>query len=190
MEVLEAIKTRRSVGKVKSDAVPRDTIEKILEAGTWAPNHHLTEPWRFFVLTGNARNRLGDAMAEALREELDDPNSSESLSKLETERKKTLRAPTLIAVAVSPSDRPMVEEVEEVEAVAVTVQNMLLAAHSLGVGAMLRTGKAAYRRKVKEFFGLTGKQRLVGFIYLGYPDVVPPDGSRTSFREKTTWLES
>ena len=60
MDVMTAIKTRRSIGKVKSDPVPKEMIETILEAGTWAPCHHQTEPWRFFVLTGDARNGLGN----------------------------------------------------------------------------------------------------------------------------------
>ena len=60
MDVMTAIKTRRSIGKVKSEPVPKEMIEMILEAGTWAPCHHQTEPWRFFVLTGDARNGLGE----------------------------------------------------------------------------------------------------------------------------------
>jgi len=187
MNVIEAIRTRRSISKLKADPPPRDLIEKILEAGTWAPNHHLTQPWRFFVLTGGALSRLGDAMAEALRDELQDPESQESRVKLEAERIRPLKAPVVIAVAVTPSDN--VIEVEEYAAVAMAAQNMLLAAHALGLGAILRTGKAVYRKKVNEFFGLHGRERLFGFIYLGYPADTPPASSRTSFKEKTVWLE-
>ena len=190
MDVFEALRTRRDIGKLKAETPPRDFIEKILEAGTWAPNHHLTQPWRFFVLTGEALNRLGEARAQALMEELDDPDSATSSARLDKERIAPLRAPVMIAVAISPSDNPIVEEVEEIEAVAMAVQNMLLAAHALGLGAMLRTGKAAYRKKVKEFFGVTGKERLFGFIHLGYPDMAPPERTRSSFAEKTKWLQS
>lgn len=59
MDVLEAIATRRSIGKVKEDPVPSELIHQIVEAGTWAPSHFRTEPWRFFVLTGDARKALG-----------------------------------------------------------------------------------------------------------------------------------
>src|SRR5688572_4081782 len=65
LAVLRAIRERRSIGIVRPDAVPRPVIEQVLEAAVWAPNHHLTQPWRFFVLTGKAREELGDAMVQA-----------------------------------------------------------------------------------------------------------------------------
>jgi nitroreductase len=63
MDVFEAIRTRRSIGAVSQDVPPREVIEEILEAATWAPNHRLTEPWRFIVLAGSAREAFGEAMA-------------------------------------------------------------------------------------------------------------------------------
>ena len=189
MDVFEAIRTRRSIGKFKPDAPPKELIEKILEAGTWAPTHHLTEPWRFFVLTGEGRKKLGEAMAQALAEELTDPSSQESRVKLDAERQRPLRAPVIIAVAASPKPDPNVIELEEIVATSAAIQNMLLAAHALGLGAILRTGKATYRKKVKEFFGLTDQEYLLGFIYLGYPDEQPQKGFRTPFQNKTVWLE-
>src|SRR5215213_9737109 len=65
MDVLEVIKTRRSVGKVTQECPPRAVIEQILDAASWAPNHHVTEPWRFVVISGDAREAFGEAMASA-----------------------------------------------------------------------------------------------------------------------------
>ena len=64
MNIHEAIKTRRSIPLVKDEAVPSELIEKILEAGTFAPNHFRTEPWRFFVLQGEGRVKLGNVFGE------------------------------------------------------------------------------------------------------------------------------
>jgi nitroreductase len=189
LDVFEAIKTRRSISRFKPDPPPRELIEKILDAGTWAPTHHLTEPWRFFVLTGRAREKLGEVMAQALAEELADPNSQESRVKIDAEKQRPLRAPVIIAVAASPKQDPNVVELEEIVATSAAIQNMLLAAHALGLGAILRTGKAAYRKKVKDFFGLSDREYLLGFIYLGYPDAQPQKGFRTPFQNKTVWLE-
>lgn len=189
MDVLEAIKTRRSVNRFKPEQPPKEIIEKILDAGTWAPTHHLTEPWRFFVLIGKARERLGEAMAQALAEELSDPDSPQSKAKLDSERRRPLSAPVIIAVAASPRQDPGVVELEEIVATACAIQNMLLAAHALGLGGILKTGKAAYRKKVKEFFGLGDKEYLLGFIYLGYPEVQPQRAARTPYSSKTVWLE-
>ncbi|MCK9927534.1 nitroreductase family protein, partial [Frankia sp. Mgl5] len=140
MDLWDAITTRRSIGLVKQELPLRESIERMLEAATWAPNHHLTEPWRFFVLTGDARVRLGEAMAEIAKARLADPDTEESRKKIEKQKENPLRAPVVIAVAVAPSERENVEELEEIEAVACGVQNMLLTAHSLGLGAVWRTG--------------------------------------------------
>ncbi len=182
--ILEFIKSRRSVGKVAQDKPPRELIEKVLEAAVWAPNHHLTQPWRFFVLAGRAREQLGEAMAAA--DKRLHPDSPEVV--LDRTRAKPLRAPVIVVVAVEPSQDPKVPEIEEVEAGAAAVQNMLLAAHALGLGAMWRTGDAAYADEVKAFLGLNPKAHILGFVYLGYPAISPPPQSRTPARELTSWL--
>src|SRR4051794_16718033 len=103
MDVITAIKTRRSIGKVKPDSVSKEMIETILEAGTWAPCHHQTEPWRFFVLTGDARKSLGNIFAQIAKASMSEPVSEEDQKKLEREQNKPLRAPVIITVAVEPS---------------------------------------------------------------------------------------
>src|SRR5919202_1267008 len=117
-QVLEAILSRRSVGRVKPDELPWEVVERILQAAVHAPNHYRTEPWRFFVLRGRAREELGDVMASSLRERLQGSKSGEMMLLLEKERAKPLRAPVIIAVAAVPSPEPHVLEIEEVAAAA------------------------------------------------------------------------
>ena len=188
MDVMTAIKTRRSIGKVKSDPVPKEMIETILEAGTWAPCHHQTEPWRFFVLTGDARNSLGKLFAQMVKDNMKEPITEEDKKRLEREHNKPLRAPVIIAVAVEPSDNSKVFIQEEFAAVHSSVQNMLLAVHALGLGAVWRTGEVCYAPEVKQYFGLNGKSELVGFLYIGYPDM-KKEGKRKHFSEVTKWME-
>ena len=69
MDALEAILTRHSISKVKSDPVPREIIEKLLHAAVQAPNHYQVRPWRFVVLTGKSREALGEVMAQALKKQ-------------------------------------------------------------------------------------------------------------------------
>jgi nitroreductase len=190
MDLWSAIKQRRSIAVVKPDMPPREWIEQMLEAATWAPNHHLTEPWRFFVLTGDARKRLGEAMAAITAAKLADPDTEESRKKIEKQRLNPLRAPVLIAVAVSPSDRANIEQLEEVESVACGVQNMLLTAHSLGLGAIWRTGKIIYEPELRSFFGLQEREKLLGIVYVGYPAVEKRPQPRAPFTEKTVWMEN
>jgi nitroreductase len=185
MELFEAIKTRYSAKAMKTDAVARDLVEKILDAGNRAPNHYKVRPWRFFVLTGNARNQLGDVMAASQRDRLPDA-PQEALDKT---RALPLRAQVVIAVGVDKPAEPKVLELENYAAVSAACQNMLLAAHALGLGAIWRTGDWTHDAKVREFIGLAEDQQIAGFIYVGYPDVVPAPPVKASFADRTTWME-
>lgn len=82
MDIFEAIKTRRSIGLVSEEPVSKELIEKIIEAGTWAPSHYRTEPWKFFVLTGDSRIRLGKTLAKIEAQQMEDPTSESSQKKL------------------------------------------------------------------------------------------------------------
>ena len=117
MELFEAIHGRQSVGKVRPDPVPRQLIEKMLLAAAQAPNHHKVRPWRFVVLTGGARERLGEVMADCLRRR--DPSADDD--KLARERARPLRAPVLIAVGV---DKPSLPDALEIESVIVTPEKL------------------------------------------------------------------
>ncbi|MDB4896571.1 MAG: nitroreductase, partial [Firmicutes bacterium] len=163
---------------------------QILEAGTWAPNHHHTEPWRFFVLTGEGRKPLGRVMAAVAAEKMDDPESPENQARLQNEEAKALRAPVIIAVTAHPAGKPNVVREEEIAATSAAVQNMLLAAHGLGLGAVWRTGPAAQHPRTNELFGLEPGEELVGFVYMGYPDMEAPRRHRASVADKTTWIEA
>jgi nitroreductase len=189
MDVKEAIRNRRSIGKVKQDIVAKSLIEEILEAGVWAPNHCNTEPWRFWVMTGEGRGLLGRGYAEVAAAEADPTLSEEELSKLKSaQEKKAFRAPVVIAVAVTPSVKSIVPEIEEYAAAHAAVQNMLLTAHALGLGTIWRTGAPTYHPKMREAFSLAGKEEMVGFIYIGYPDMEPPKAARVPFAQKTVWV--
>lgn len=188
MQVNEAIMRRRSIGRVKPDPVDKALIEQMLTAAVCAPNHYKTEPWRFFVMTGQGRKVLGQAYAAIAREEMDDPDSEENLKALQKQEEKAFRAPVIIAVAVQPSEDQRVKRIEELAAVHAAIQNMLLTAHALGLGAIWRTGSPAYHPKMKQAFGLKGDSELAGLIYVGYPLHLLPESERPSFVDKTQWL--
>ena len=185
MDVFDAIHGRLTISKVKSDALPRDVIEKLLSAGAQAPNHHKVRPWRFVVLTGDGRKKLGDVMAASFL----DRNPATPPEGLDKTRALPLRAPVVIAVgADKPADTKIVE-MENISAASAASQNILLAAHALGLGAIWRTGEWARDAKVKEFLGFAADQQIVGFIYIGYPDVTPAPYVRLGFEDRVTWVE-
>ena len=185
--VLDVIKQRRSVGLMTQEQPTRDQIEQLLEAATYAPNHHVTEPWHFFVLTGVAREELGKVMATALQTRLGETNSKKVQMQLLKEQNKPLRAPVIITVIVTHVDQ-QTDFLERIEAACAAVQNMLLTAQEMGLATIWRTGDAAYDPQVKRWFGLTPDDHIVAFVYLGFPSCPRPARIPTHFSAKTTWL--
>lgn len=182
METLDAILTRRSVPRL-SDRVPaRETVEKLLEAAVRAPTHHLTQPWRFVVLAGEERDRLGRAWAEGVERAGKDSSGIVA---------KALRAPVIVCVIERPKHHlPKVVEIEEHHATGAALQNILLAAHDMGLGAMLRTGPACAMPEVREVLGVDEGDLVAGFVYLGYPQEGTeerPMTRRTAAAELTEW---
>jgi nitroreductase len=188
VQVLNTIKRRRSVGHVSKEQPSQEEIERLLEAATYAPSHHVTEPWRFFVLTGSAREALGDVMAVSLQARLEQNGSENIQKKLARERAKTLRAPVIIVVAITGVQQLQGYPIECVEAASAAVQNMLLAGEEMGLATVWRTGEQAYDPVVKRWFGLQRDDLIVGFIYVGYPMTTRPIRIPTHFSVKTTWL--
>lgn len=187
--VLEAIRSRRSIGRVKQDPISRKTIETLLEAAIWAPSHHNTQPWKFFVMTGEGRTRLAEGYARVAALTMDELGEQEKEARLQKEKQKAYRAPVVIAAVCSPSDDPRAVLAEELAATQAAVQNLLLAAHALGLGAIWRSGAPMFHPLMKETLGLAEQEQIVGIIYIGYPDMIPSPGKRIPAAEKTVWLE-
>jgi len=185
MDVIEVIHKRHSQGKVKPDPLPRELIEKLLDAAVQAPNHYKVRPWRFVVLTGEGRNKLGDVMA-ASQEARHPEFPAEAWEKC---RALPLRAPVMIAVGVDKPSEAKVLEIENIAATAAAIENLLLAAEAMGLGAKWRTGEWARDPMVKEFLGFEPDQHIIGFIYIGYPEFVAEPVARPSFDDRTVWIE-
>lgn len=185
MDVIEAIKTRRSDGQVQKETpIAREVIESMLEAGSWAPTHKRTEPWRFAVFSGAGR----DKMAEVLQQDLPE-------KKHEKVEKKLHRAPVIIAVwtAVGRGEFKNPPEWEDHAAVAACCQNMLLAAHAMGYGAIWRSGDYVKSAALAKLLGLDKSMgdRIMAFIYVGHKDDSLPEPLRPDpkWQERTDWFE-
>jgi nitroreductase len=174
MDALEALHTRASAAALVDPAPNDDQLAAMLKAAAHAPDHALMRPWRFIVVRGDARIRLGEVMAEATRQR----EPSATTESLERDRNKPLRAPMLVVVAAKPRERRGVPEVEQLLAAGAAAENVLLAAHALGFGAMWRTGDAAYDDRIKAALGLEPSDAIVGFLYVGTPKGPIPDRPR------------
>ena len=163
MDALEALIGRVSPAQLVDPGPSAEQLQQILVAGASAPDHGRMQPWRFTVIAGDARARFGELMAQSLLRR--EPMSPEA--KLDAERKKALRAPVIIAVAAVIRENPNVPAVEQIIAAGAAAQNMLLAAHAMGLGGFWRTGAFAYDAEVKQALGLAETDAIVAILYIG-----------------------
>lgn len=190
MDPLTWITTRRMCARVLEEPPTRQEIQAVIEAAVSAPNHHLTEPWRFIVLSGSALDDLGEVLAERARHEHE--GAADLEQRVQKERSRPKRAPVIVTVVYVPSDHPKAIEMEDRYAVGAAVENMLLAAHGMGLGAFWRTGAAARDPGVRSLLGLKDGEEIAAFVYLGYPLKERPDPPRRRkpASDVTTWLGS
>jgi nitroreductase len=169
MDVLEAIETRSSVSALGEPGPTDAQWATLLRAGARAPDHGRLRPWRFLVIRGEARRRFGDILADAFL--AGQPGATPEM--VDRERRKPLRAPAILVVAATPMAHPGAPEIEQILAAGAATQNILLAAHGLGLGAIWRTGASAYDKRVVAALGLPPESRIVAFVYLGTPAAAP-----------------
>lgn len=187
-DVMTMIKARRSAGKMRLDKLPsRAQIEQLLEAATWAPNHKLTNPWRFFVLTGAALVAMGEMYKRLILEDASE-QTAEVATRANIAAKKPTRAPVTIMVA-SPNEGSERQRKEDYAACAAGIENMMLLAPDLGLVTKWNTGGVIDDPRFKQHFGLPPTAEVVGLIYVGYADGTPPTAPpRKSVGELTQWL--
>ena len=167
--MLAAIHARRSTGHLRDDPVAPEAILDVLRAAQAAPNHHLTAPWRFIVLTGAARRALGEAHADAISR----PDPGISVTAREREVARPERAPVVIVVVCAVDATDPVVAREDRDGAAAATQNALLAAESLGLGAIWRTGPMADEVDVRDHLGIAHDEVIVAFVYVGVPESRP-----------------
>ena len=186
MEVLEAIRTRRSVKRLTDQSPSRRDIEEMLEAALWAPNHHFTQPWRFHVIAGDERAKMSEQVAAAIEREAT-PGDESAAAAAAKASQALLRAPVVIAVTVSVSDDPVMA-LEDYAAACCAIQNLTLAAWSRGIGSKWRTGDMCLYPSAKEYLGVSQNDRIVGYVYLGYPGRNAVGEGRERSRDCIRWL--
>jgi len=163
MDALDALKTRVSCPRLEGEIPDRIMMENLFHAALRVPDHGQLRPWRFLLISGSGRERLGDLFAKAQRQ--DDPELSDVA--VEKARQKPSRAPLIIVIITTPKTHPKVPEIEQLLSAGASVQNMLVAAHAQGLGAMWRTGGMAYHPTVMDGLGLEENEKIVGFLYVG-----------------------
>jgi len=168
MNVDEAIRTRRTHKVYRPDPVPREQLDELFELARWAPNHHLTNPWRFRV--------IGPQALAALK--LAEPGSAAKLD----------RAPTLIACSVAQTGDEQ-QDAEDVCAGACAVYAVMLAAHARGIATYWRTPAVLRTAAGRAAAGIPDGEHVLGLLHLGYADREWEPPARSDAGDLVTYLE-
>lgn len=164
-DAMAAVCSRVSVGDLTEPAPSLQQREQIFRAALRAPDHGQLRPWRFLWVEGDDRLRVGKIIAEVEAQ----CYGAQSEAQQKKSANRLLRAPLVLLIVARIVEHTKVPEVEQIMSTAAAVQNMLIAAHALGVGAMWRSGVVTYEPLLAEKLGLQNNERLLGFLYLGTP---------------------
>ena len=156
MQIEEAIRSRRTIKAYEPAPVAREVLDELFELARWAPNHNLTNPWRFRVLGPDALRRLKAAAGPEAAAKLD-------------------RAPTLVVASAAQTGDPIQDE-EDVAAATIAAYIVLLGAHARGLGGYWRTPEVLRTPEGRRAVGLPDGERFLGLLHLGRArqDKAPP----------------
>jgi len=184
----KVIRTRRSIkpAEFSAEPVPDDVINEMLENANWAPTHGMTQPWRFFVISGNARTQFGEYLSRLYVEIT--PADQVKSAKAEKLKNNALASSHMIIIGMKRQPSGRIPEIEEIEAVACAVQNLHLTATAHGVGGYWSSGKAICNDRLRDDLGLSAEDKVLGLFYVGMPAGDWPAGTRTAMADKVTRL--
>ena len=182
------IQSRRSTkprlfnGKKIADEI----IWQVLENANWAPNHGLTQPWRYKVYTESGLSKLADFQADLYKKLTPEDNfKPEKYQRMKTNLTKSSH---VVVICMERQKSEKIPEIEEIEAVACSVQNMALTAAAYDLCSFWGSGGITYTPELKEFLGLGAKDKCLGYLYLGYSDTPATASRREPIKAKVEWI--
>jgi len=183
--IIDFLSRRRSVkpDKLSAPAPTAAELETILTIASRVPDHKKLAPWRFIVIEGDARPRLGEVVVEACIATEKEPPSH---VRLDTERGRFLRAPMVIAVVSRVTPHRSAPEWEQVLSAGAACLNLCLAANALGYGTSWISEWVAYNQAIGAALGLGENERIAGFIYVGTPSERPEERERPALADIVT----
>ena len=187
IEVLDkAIMERRSVypHMFNDEKVPDTLIAQVLEMAKYAPSHRLTQPWRFTIITGAARQRLSTYLGNYYTRNT--PKDKYSEIKYKKTIAKPLQSSHIIAICLKRDEEESVPEWEEIASLAMAVQNIWLSLSARGIGCYWSTPKSMVREN--KFLELEQSVRCLGIMYVGYPRITPSIPPRDDMDAKIEWI--
>ena len=185
MKASQAIKERRSIRRFTDRQLTRSEIETLLNSATLAPNHRLTQPWRFYVLGPEARYGFGLALGDRKARKIEDPAKAQAMRENVANEHRAL--PAMIAVAMTHNDNEEIRE-EDYASVMMAVQNLALAAVENGFGTHLKSGAVMGDPVARAAMGIRDGERVIVLVNVGAPADIPESSRREPATNFTTWM--
>jgi nitroreductase len=186
MNFNEIIKNRRATPPkfMTKEAVPKVTVQQLLENANWAPTHKNTEPWRFKIFTGEAKEKLAINIYDFLEERIK-KGANINLQKVQSLKENLTRVPVVIVIVLQHDEAKRIPEWEEIAAVSMAVQNMWLTATEAGLGAFWATPE--FMPLLSEILEIKPGQQALGFFYVGNIAMEYPSSGRGNIDFKVEW---
>lgn len=185
MNLHDAIRARRSVRQFTDRSIRRDEVEALIEAAVQAPNHRMTQPWRFYVLGPEARRAYGAVLGARKAKKVEDPVAAQAV--IDKVSATAVALPAQLVVTMTLAESAEVRE-EDYAATMMAVQNILLTARALGLATHLKSGAVMEDPRARAAIGIPDGERIVMTIDLGEPAEAPEPKPRRLAADVTTWL--
>lgn len=193
--VMDTIQSRRTIFKFKPQPVPMNVLEDLLYAGIWAPNHHLTEPWRFTVIGEATKKKLAecyrDIQVEKVNSKMKTPKPkkvTKAIEKGDRRFKNFMSKPTIVAISCIKKGNDDRQK-EDYASVCCAMQNIQLAGWEQGIGMQWNTGTITKDKRAYKLLGIdVKKEYIIGFSYMGYPEEIPKP-KRKPLNQVLRWLD-
>jgi nitroreductase len=187
MNINEIIKNRRATPPrfLAKKELDKEIVLQLLENANWAPNHKKTEPWRFKIYTGEAKQKLAVEVFSLLNNKIKE-GAAINPQKVEKLKNNLERVPVVILIVLQRDEAHRIPEWEEIAAVSMAVQNMWLTATELGLGAFWATPQ--FLSLLGDILKIETGQKALGFFYIGHMALDYPSPGRGSVEEKVEWM--
>lgn len=185
LTVRDAVRYRRSIRKFKDTAVTMEQLEPLLEDAVYAPNHKLTEPWRFLYATTDEAKAIFVERFMAFFQR-NNPDAKEE--KINQYREYFSKVPALLFVVLKEDENPVVRN-DDFAAVSALIQNFQLLAWDRGIGMVWKSGRILYDKGFQQEMGLQENERFAAILHIGYPEEVPVEKPRQKASSLLTELK-
>lgn len=186
MELAKLIRERRSIHRFENREVDPALVAELLDTAVWAPNYHMTQPWRFIVTHGEGRRRIAEAVRIMKEKREVDPAKKKEVG--EKFYNKIMAIPILMTVIMKESPN-LIERQDDFASTSIVIHNFSLLAWEKGIGLTWETYPWIHEPEFREAMGIAPGEKVLGNLHIGYPAAIPSPQPRVPAAERITFVD-